>query len=86
MCSGSVYAYGGTTIKSGPKPVATYVSGEIISTVLDGTKGQITATVCVSDAPVCDYYIMFKSTPYNKQGFPYKYMRMHEFQIKKVIN
>ena len=65
-----------------PRAVPRFFRGEIVESVIDGQRGQITVIRCYETG--CKYFVRFKSINGHKWGKPYSEVFMKEFEIKKV--
>jgi len=67
-----------------PKPSPMFYQGQIVKSVIDGQRGQITHVNCRAGDRVCRYNVRFKSMEGDKWGRAYSNVFMKEFELEKV--
>jgi len=69
--------------KPSTKPSAKFYEGEMVKSVIDEQRGQITRVICYSGKRICRYEVRFKSVEGDKWGRAYSEVFMKEFEIKR---
>lgn len=65
-------------------PLPMFYNGELIDSVIDGRRGQVTKVMCRYHYTKCHYVVRFGTTQGERWGRAYTEIIMKEFEIRRA--